>query len=159
MATSFLVPERAVEASTSAVLGTDAVVVFSDLEMQMLDAHDAIRAEGGIVLLEADAALTEVARQRATDMAANGYFAHVSPAGETAFTLLGALNYRYSLASENLARNNFDQSESVAVAMNGFMNSAGHRANILDARLRYVGIGSATGADGMIYYAVVFAAR
>jgi uncharacterized protein YkwD len=47
----------------------------------------------------------------------------------------------------------------VAVAMAGFMNSAGHRANIQEGRFRLVGIGAATAADGMKYFAVVFAAN
>jgi uncharacterized protein YkwD len=40
--------------------------------------------------------------------------------------------------------------------MSGFMNSSGHKENMLDGRFRYVGIGLSVGAGGMKYYSVVF---
>jgi len=90
-------------------------------------------------------------------MASKGYFAHTSPSGQTAFGLLNAIGYRYREAGENIARNNYAEGQTVSVAMNAFMNSATHRENILDTGFNLVGIGEATSADGMKYYAVVFA--
>jgi uncharacterized protein YkwD len=64
--------------------------------------------------------------------------------------------YDYLIAGENIARNNYPESQSVQVAMEGFMQSAGHRANILDKRFSKIGVGAAFGADGMRYYVIIF---
>ncbi len=90
-------------------------------------------------------------------MADNNYFSHTSPTGETAFSIMNDLGYFYLIAGENIARNNYPDDESASVAMTGFMNSPGHRDNILDARFNKVGIGLAIDSAGMKYFAVVFA--
>lgn len=123
----------------------------------MFQSHNAQRANNGVAGLSIDAQLVQVARARAQDMADNNYFSHTSPSGQTAFSILNGMGYSYSIAGENIARNNYPDSQSVQVAMDGFMNSSGHRANILDGRYTKVGIGAAIGADGMKYFAVVFA--
>ena len=123
----------------------------------MFAAHNQLRAASGIAALQLDGTLSAAAAQRAQDMASRGYFAHTSPTGETAFSILDAFAYGYALAGENIARNNYPQNQSVGVAMDGFMNSPGHRANILEPAFTRVGIGVATDASGMIYYAVIFA--
>jgi uncharacterized protein YkwD len=90
-------------------------------------------------------------------MATNGYFSHYSPDGSSVFTLLARAGYPYGIAGENIARNNYADSQSVSVAMSGFMSSPTHRSNLLSASYRYVGVGMALGANGLKYYAVVFA--
>ena len=123
----------------------------------MFSQHNQQRAAAGLAPLQIDGALVAIARQRAQDMAANNYFSHTSPTGQTAFSLLDGSGYSHSAAGENIARNNYPQSQTVSVAMNGFMNSQGHRANILEPLFTRVGIGVATDGNGMVYYAVVFA--
>jgi uncharacterized protein YkwD len=123
----------------------------------MFSAHNQHRAASGLAPLQIDGALVAIARQRAQDMAANNYFSHTSPTGQTAFSIMDASGYVYAAAGENIARNNYPSSQTVDVAMNGFMNSAGHRANILQSLFTRVGIGVATDGNGMVYYAVVFA--
>jgi uncharacterized protein YkwD len=88
-------------------------------------------------------------------MAAKGYFAHSSPTGETAFSVMGRLGISYGLAGENLARNNYSDAQSVDVAVSGFMSSATHRANVLEARFTRVGIAVAYAGD-MKYFVVVY---
>ena len=127
------------------------------MEAAMFSQHNQQRAAAGLGALSVDASLTNIARRRAQDMAAKNYFAHTSPTGETAFTLMNGAGYVYALAGENIARNNYPDAESVSVSMSGFMNSPGHRANILDGRYTKVGIGMAVDANGMKYFAVVFA--
>jgi uncharacterized protein YkwD len=117
------------------------------------------RSKAGVGPVNLDATLVEVARQRARDMAANNYFSHTSPSGETAFTLLAKVGYGYTIAGENIARNNYPESQAAGVAMTGFLNSPGHRANLLDGRFGVVGVGSAVAADGMKYFVVVFAGQ
>ncbi len=123
----------------------------------MFALHNQQRAANGVGALQIDPTLVAVARQRAQDMATNNYFAHVSPSGQTAFDIIDAYGYVYALAGENIARNNYPVSQSVTVAMDGFMNSPGHRANILEGQFTKVGIGVATDGNGMYYFAVVFA--
>jgi uncharacterized protein YkwD len=126
------------------------------LEQAMFNSHNAQRAGAGLPGLSIDSRLMQVARQRAQDMASRGYFSHTSPSGETAFTILNQIGYAYRLAGENIARNNYPDSQSVEISMTGFMNSQSHRENILEPVYQRVGIGVAFGADGMKYFAVVF---
>jgi uncharacterized protein YkwD len=123
----------------------------------MFALHNQYRAGGGLAPLQVDGSLVAVARQRAQDMAAKNYFAHTSPSGETAFSIMDGIGYDYGIAGENIARNNYPSGQSVGVAMDGFMNSPGHRANIMEVQFTRVGIGVAFDGNGMIYYAVVFA--
>jgi uncharacterized protein YkwD len=125
----------------------------------MFAAHNVERANSGLGPLQLDATLTQLARTRAQDMASKNYFAHTSPTGQSAFTLLNASGYVYTLAGENLARNNYPDGQSVGVAMSGFMASPAHRENVLEPTFSRVGIGMAVGADGMKYFAVIFAAK
>ena len=122
----------------------------------MYSDHNVRRSNAGLHSLALDGQLVQAARARAADMAAKNYFAHTSPSGETAFSLLEQYGYFYLIAGENIARNNYPDSQSVGVAMTGFMNSTGHRENILELRYNRIGVGMAYGADGMKYFAVVF---
>jgi uncharacterized protein YkwD len=125
----------------------------------MFAAHNAERQGKGVAALVLDGTLTQIARERAADMAKNNYFSHTSPSGQTAFNLLGGSGYVYTVAGENLARNNYPEDQTASVAMTGFMNSASHRANVLDRRYQRAGFGVAVARDGMKYFAVIFAAR
>jgi len=125
----------------------------------MLAAHNARRAAAGLRPLTGDGTLAQLARVRAQDMASKGYFSHTSPTGQTAFSLLNSAGYAYRLAGENLARNNYGDGEAVAVAMDGFMNSATHRANILEPSFTNVGIALVVAPDGMKYFVIIFASR
>jgi uncharacterized protein YkwD len=132
-------------------------VALSPMEQQLFSMHNSERSKAGLGGLTLDPTLEAVARQRAQDMASKNYFSHTSPTGETAFTLLGAFGYTYTIAGENIARNNYPDAESAATAMTGFMNSSSHRQNVLEGRFNRVGIAVAFGADNMKYFAVVFA--
>jgi uncharacterized protein YkwD len=114
------------------------------------------RANNGVGPLAIDADLVEIARQRSQTMAATNCFSHTA-CGPTAFSMLNSIGYFYQIAGENIARNNYSDAQTVQVAMTGFMNSPGHRANILDSRYTKVGIGVAFDGSGMKYFTVVFA--
>ena len=122
----------------------------------MLAAHNAARATAGLPPLQMDPKLVTIARARAQDMATRNYFSHTSPGGDTTFSLLGQAAYPYTIAAENIARNNYPDAQAVSVAMDGFLNSASHKENIIDTRFKNVGIGVATGQDGMKYFSVIF---
>lgn len=85
--------------------------------------------------------LQQAAQAKAKDMATKGYFAHTSPEGLTPWYWLEQAGYSYTQAGENLAIN-FVDSKDVIVA---WMNSPGHRANILNQNYTEIGIATAKG--------------
>ena len=100
------------------------------------------RQAGGIGGVTEDPLLDTAAQAAADDMAAKGYFAHVSPEGKTPWYWLDSVGYQYSYAGQNLAVN-FTDSQNVETA---WMNSPTHRANIEKPQYTRVGIGVASGA-------------
>lgn len=99
------------------------------------------RAIYGLSSVIEDALLDKAAQQAAEDMAANGYFSHVSPDGKDPWYWLNQTGYRYSYAGQNLAVN-FTDSENVQTA---WMESPTHRANIVKREYTHVGFGTANG--------------
>jgi len=99
------------------------------------------RATEGLAGVTEDALLNKAAQAAALDMAAKGYFAHVSPDGKTPWYWLDQVGYSYSYAGENLAVN-FTDSENVETA---WMASPTHRANIMRPQYTRVGFGTANG--------------
>ena len=99
------------------------------------------RAISGIAGVTEDPLLNKAAAAAAEDMAANGYFAHVSPDGKTPWYWLTMVGYRYSYAGQNIAVNVTD-SVDVETA---WMQSPTHRANIEKPHYTRVGVGTANG--------------
>jgi hypothetical protein len=95
------------------------------------------RAKAGLSPLHLDAHLNSSAGLKGTDMFTEDYWAHVSPSGIEPWYWFGKAGYAYSYAGENLAKD-FDTSAGV---MAGWMNSPGHKANILNPH--YVDVGFA----------------
>jgi len=95
------------------------------------------RAAAGLPALRMDSRLNASAQAKAQNMFAENYWAHVSPSGIQPWYWFTQAGYNYKYAGENLAKD-FDTS---AGAMDGWMNSPGHRANILNAN--YVDVGFA----------------
>jgi hypothetical protein len=85
--------------------------------------------------------LTQAAQLKAEDMAANSYYAHVSPDGKTPLYWLGVVGYHYLNAGENLV---IDRTTSEQV-VSAWMNSADHRENILRPQFTEIGVGVADG--------------
>ena len=94
------------------------------------------------VNLTLSAKLSESAQVKANDILAEQYFDHVSPDGVTVGVLVTEAGYEYIRVGENLALGGFT---SEADVVNAWMNSAGHRANILDGSYSDIGIGIAQG--------------
>jgi uncharacterized protein YkwD len=95
------------------------------------------RRAAGCAELTWNPALATAAQRHADDMAANNYFSHASLNGAKFTTRLRNAGYRYRLAAENIAAGQQTPDEVVA----GWMASPGHRANILNCRLKEIGIG------------------
>ncbi len=122
----------------------------------LFNAINSARAANGMFSLAADGCATYVAQLRSDDMASVGYFSHTSPSGQTAFSLLDVYGVAHGWAGENLARNNYPDGETVAVAIRDLMASSGHRANILSGNYTTLGVAFALNGAGMKYFTMVF---
>ncbi len=114
------------------------------------------RTQRGLPALAVNGCVVYVAQLRSDDMASQNYFAHESPSGDSAFSLMDQYGVAYGWAGENLARNNYPDDESVAVAMRDLMASDGHRANILNVHFTQMGVGAADDGLGMKYFTMIF---
>jgi uncharacterized protein YkwD len=95
----------------------------------------------GLQSLAYNELLAKSAQAKANDMLARGYFSHNTPDGKAPWTFIQAAGYNYIMAGENLAVN-FTEAENVEEA---WMNSPGHKANILNKNFEEIGIGIAQG--------------
>jgi uncharacterized protein YkwD len=117
--------------------------VDNQAEQEMFRAVNTERAKAGVGLLAFDEDLSEVARAHSRDMLERGYFSHYTPEGLSPFDRMDDYGINYSFAGENLAL-----APSTDLAMQGLMNSPGHRKNILSPNFNKIGIGV---IDGGIY--------
>ena len=111
------------------------------LPNSLVDETNAARASDDLSSLKPSALLGVAARDKANDMAKNGYFAHTSPTGITPWYWFQKVGYNFEYAGENLAVNFVDSQD----VMNAWMNSPEHRANILDSHFTQIGIATAEG--------------
>ncbi len=100
------------------------------------------RAKNGLTDLKYDWELSRVARIKSQDMKDNKYFSHTSPVYGSPFQMMKSFRISYRSAGENIARG---QATPQAV-VNAWMNSSGHRANILNPSFTHIGVGYV--ADG-----------
>lgn len=101
-----------------------------------LDTARATQARGP---LQPDGRLVAAAQGHADDMSIQNYFSHVSKDGRTLGQRVSATGYRYCVAAENIAKGH----TSMAHVFQAWMNSSGHRANILNAKMKDFGLGHA----------------
>lgn len=104
---------------------------------QILQLVNAERAKVGAAPLTLNLDLSKVAQEKARDMADNGYFSHTSPTYGSPFDMMRQFGLKYSYAGENIAKGY----TSPAAVMRGWMNSSGHRANILNPNYTQIGVG------------------
>jgi len=128
----------------------------SNAELQTYPGINAIRQQHGLPPLQADAGLVAVARLRSQDMAAKSYFSHNPPDGCNYVCLMDRNGVPHSYAGENIAWNSYDWKQTAAVAVDMWKNSPPHLANILNCHFTRFGTGVAKGADGKIYYTMLF---
>ena len=107
------------------------------------DAQNNARASNGLGPLALNNQLNAAAQAKAQDMVARNYWSHNTPDGNPPWLFITNAGYSYERAGENLAYS-FDTSSAVVT---GWMNSAGHRANVLDDSFTQVGFGIANGTN------------
>lgn len=130
----------------------DNIVQDSSKAGQVLVLVNKERTLRGLTALKGDSALNRVAQLKAEDMAKKGYFSHTSPTYGSAFDMLKSHNIKYKTAGENIA---YGQKTAQTV-MNGWMNSSGHRANILKSSYTKLGVGYAVSSNGTPYWVQIF---
>ena len=119
---------------------------FADVSQQLvLHLTNQQRQNNGLAVLKENPTLDNAAKQKAMDMVLNNYFAHVSPQGVTPWYWFKNSGYSYRYAGENLAIDFLESSDVV----NAWMNSPGHRQNILNDKYQEIGIAVVQGkVDG-----------
>lgn len=109
----------------------------TNYENEVIRLVNEIRTKKGLNALTADWQLSRVARYKSQDMKDNNYFSHTSPVYGSPFTMIKNFGISYKSAAENIAKG---QATPQAV-VNAWMNSAGHRANILNSSYTKIGVG------------------
>lgn len=110
------------------------------------------RAKVGLKALTLSPELTNVATVKAKDMRDKNYFDHTSPTYGSPFDMMTRFGIKYSSAGENIAAGQKTPQE----VMNSWMNSSGHRANILNKDYEQLGVGYVTGGSYGTYWVQMF---
>lgn len=110
---------------------------LTTFENQVLDLVNEERAKVGAPPLAMSEELRNIARLKSTDMYTNQYFDHTSPTYGSPFDMLAQFGVSYAAAGENIANGQTSPEQ----VMNSWMNSPGHRANILNANFTTIGVG------------------
>lgn len=119
------------------------------VQLKVVNLTNNERSKAGCGPLSTSTNLNVVAQQHASDMAANNYFSHNSQNGQTPFDRMRAAGAAASgYMGENIA---WGQTTPEQV-MTAWMNSSGHRANILNCNFKGIGVGYAVAPDGKTYW-------
>ncbi|MBK5425758.1 CAP domain-containing protein [Bacillus sp. TH30] len=110
---------------------------LSEFEQRVVELTNAERKKQGLSALQIDTELSKVARIKSEDMQKNNYFDHNSPTYGSPFDMMKKFGISYKSAGENIAQGQRTPEEVVQA----WMNSAGHRANILNSGFTHIGVG------------------
>lgn len=130
--------QQAAQPTTSAPVSTSA----SEFEKQVVELTNAERTKAGLAPLQIDNAVMASAHAKSADMAKNNYFSHTSPTYGSPFDQMKAAGISYRSAGENIAQGQ----QTPEQVVQAWMNSEGHRANILNSSFTHIGVGYV--ADG-----------
>ncbi|MEH6991339.1 SafA/ExsA family spore coat assembly protein [Neobacillus drentensis] len=125
------------------------------IESQVVQLTNQERAKNGLGPLTQDWELSRVARYKSVDMRDKNYFSHTSPTYGSPFTMMKNFGISYRAAAENIAAGQTTAQEVV----NSWMNSPGHRANILSGKYTLIGVGYAKGGSNRHYWTQMFIAK
>ena len=134
---------------------TDGTSAFGTMEVDTFNQINQQRISNGLAALVMNETVRTVARNHSQDMIDRGFFDHTNPDGLGVGDRVTAAGVAWQRVGENIASNS-GYADPVTVAVTGWMNSAGHRANILTAEFTHTGIGIAQSASGAYYFTQVF---
>ncbi|WP_411675950.1 CAP domain-containing protein [Caproicibacter sp.] len=145
-------PSKSSSSGTPASSGSTATGTYADFQNQVLQLVNKERTSRGLNALSMDSALNKTATLKSQDMAKLGYFDHTSPTYGSPFDMMKQFGISYRTAGENIAMGQTSPTQ----VMNGWMNSEGHRANILNSSFTKIGIGVAQNSSGRYYWTQQF---
>lgn len=122
------------------------------VEAEVIRLVNVERSKRGLAPLKNNWQLSRCARIKSEDMRDRKYFSHTSPTYGSPFDMMKAFNIYYSSAGENIAAGQ----TTAAQVMNSWMNSAGHRQNILSSSFTQIGVGYAQGGSSRYYWTQQF---
>ena len=125
------------------------------IESQVIQLTNQERAKYGLKPFTANWELSRVARYKAMDMRDKNYFSHTSPTYGSPFDMIKNFGLSYRSAAENIAAGQ----TTPAAVVKAWMNSPGHRANILSTSTNQIGVGYAKGGSYGYYWVQMFIAR
>lgn len=135
--------ERATQPTTApAAAPTTSTYTVSAYEREVVALVNEIRSGYGLSALSINTRLSEIARMKSQDMHDKGYFSHTSPTYGSPFDMMKQFGITYRTAGENIAMGY----RTPQAVVDGWMNSPGHRANILNTTFTSIGVGYV--ADG-----------
>lgn len=129
--------ERAITTTEETKANTTSAPITSNYEQKVAELVNIERQKNGLAPLTLDSAISKVARIKSKDMSDNNYFAHQSPTYGSAGDMLKQYGINWSAWGENIAAGQRTPEEVV----NAWMNSEGHRANILSPNFSKIGVG------------------
>ena len=142
--------EKATETTTQAPKQSTAAPNTSAAN-EILNLVNKERAANGLSALKLDTALSNVAQAKAQDMYNKKYFSHTSPTYGSPFDMMKSFGISYRTAGENIAKGQ----KTPAAVMSAWMNSDGHRKNILGSGYTKLGVGYVN-AGGTTYWVQMF---
>ncbi|MFE4144934.1 CAP domain-containing protein [Peribacillus sp. YIM B13472] len=122
------------------------------VEQQVLNLVNEERSKSGLPSLKMDTAISNVAILKSEDMRDSNYFNHTSPSYGSPFEMMKSFGISYKYAGENIAAGQ----PSADAVMKSWMNSPGHKANILNKNYTHIGIGHVTGGKYTHYWTQQF---
>ncbi len=125
---------------------------ISAYEKEVIRLVNDIRADNGLKPLATDAELCRVARVKSQDMKNNNYFSHQSPKYGSPFDMMQSFGISYRSAAENIAKGQ----QTPEAVVNAWMNSSGHRKNILSSSYTHIGVGYVASGN---YWTQMFVGR
>ncbi|WP_333773746.1 sigma-70 family RNA polymerase sigma factor [Streptomyces sp. IBSBF 3136] len=137
-------PARPVRPTPSVAVPEPAAPTPSDTVGQVVALVNEERAKAGCGPLTEDPQLEKAAQAHSDDMAARNFFEHTNPDGADPGQRITAAGYRWSTYGENIAKGQ----QTPEAVMDSWMNSPGHRANILNCSFKNIGVGVHRGAGG-----------
>ena len=128
---------------------------IESLEQQCLDEVNRVRRARRLARLDFYVDLLPVARQYSRRMAEEHFFSHNDPDGRSVRERVDDADIKWQMVGENLAYSN-GYINPVAASLHGWMESPGHRRNILDPDFRLTAIGAWIDSDGTVYFTEIF---
>ncbi|MBL4953667.1 SafA/ExsA family spore coat assembly protein [Neobacillus sp. OS1-32] len=125
------------------------------IESQVIQLTNQERAKNGLKPFTANWELSRVARYKAMDMRDKNYFSHTSPTYGSPFDMIKNFGIAYRSAAENIAAGQ----TTPAAVVKAWMNSPGHRANMLSTSTNQIGVGYAKGGSYGYYWVQMFIAK